>query len=556
MDGKNQNLHTPQLTSVPEHGTNNGAPESHNFLGTFVRTHRKSLGRTLAQISSDANCSLTYLSRLELGQLADGPTLDLLRRLSVALGVDVIKLVQLKEEDAKAVMETRGDPEEEATPITDLERRMVLNFRAADDRFQHYLVEQAQLSRTIKSRSKEVPDVAFLHLDAVPDQMVPLLERLARDYEAVGEKLQFLQRLTEAVAAYENAQKLYTQLDWLGSVARTWFFIGRISRYLSRDREGKKDEQELRYHFASADHCFGWADRLFLEAEERSQNAPFRDNEKERVPENLTQWALNDLQMARLIARDVNATPDYSLATFRFYKKRADQKQHRALGLYLAWIQELEERLEDAGTGGSEGVQEMLAEAFHRKANIHVNIAAEEIRYLEAVRKYDVTPRSKSLDGEQPAESEAQALEEAAAQYALCHATFRQAIQLRRTLALEADGLEKRELQLKNLANNHQAFGYATHHYAPAAIQYEHALYHFLLAEKIDALLAPDYAPEQRKAITLLSATLEHDNNLGEDMRAAIRRRVETLVNQANIGTAEELKLMYEVDYPGSLTTP
>ena len=99
---RNETPRVSPRTVAPAAGDGNDSGGKDNLLGTFLRQRRKAMGLTLAQVASKVNFSLSLVSKAELGQLPEGPTLKLLERLAKTLGVDVMKLVLLKEEDANA----------------------------------------------------------------------------------------------------------------------------------------------------------------------------------------------------------------------------------------------------------------------------------------------------------------------------------------------------------------------------------------------------------------------------------------------------------------------
>lgn len=315
-----------------------------NSLGVFVRARRKTLRMTLGKVADKMGCSVSFLSRLELGQLADGPTLSFLERLGTALDTDLIKLVELKQEDATAAHELTHEQNHEPSPATELERKLLLNFRGADNRLQQYIVEQTQLSRAIQKRTYRVPDVSGGLFGDDLDPIEGQLKQLAFAYEQLGGRLHTLKRLPEATEAFESALKLYDRIGRQAAVARLFFFKGRVTRELSRDADGDRTTEELRFHLATTDYYFSRADHLFQAALEQEHEQPLLPEEKERIPENLMLWALNDIQTARLLMRD--APPEVRAETFRLHKEQATAKQLSALALYKQWIDELTASIE------------------------------------------------------------------------------------------------------------------------------------------------------------------------------------------------------------------
>lgn len=523
-----------------------------NRLGTFVRSRRKSLSLTLAQTAAQAACSLSYISRLELGQLPDGPSANLLERLASALKVDALMLVQLKDEDAAAPTAPIS-AQDMTAPATDLERQMLSNFRAADDRVRHYLVGQAQLSRAILNRGRGLPAVPPTLLNSPEDQLSPLLDTLAADYSRIGEKLLYLRRHTDAIQAYQSAHDIYEQMRWSGSVAKTLFSLGRVHRDQGRDRDGTLLGREILYHFMNADQCFSRAEDLFAEA------SLLADEERERRPENLAQWALVHMQIARLMTADSHITPEYRHATWKLFKAQADNRRRHALSLYNTWIGELRGRLKDYSKNhsceqslGDIGVFnecQLLAEALQRRGMLYGNLAEEELQLSD--QPVQSSGLGQDAKAEQDRDEWATRRHLADTYFRRCCASFRQAVLMRRriTLTISQEPQKQQEYQINRLANHHLSFAYATQQCAPNSSQYERALYQYMLAEKLDALLPPAFDPEQRKTINLLMFNLDQDANLSEDTRALIRRRVEALLSRADLGTVEQPKLMYEFDY-------
>lgn len=60
-------------------------------MGDRLRSQRRGLGRTLAEVAEEADVSMTYLSNLERGR--GNPTLGVLTKIATALAVDVGSLV-------------------------------------------------------------------------------------------------------------------------------------------------------------------------------------------------------------------------------------------------------------------------------------------------------------------------------------------------------------------------------------------------------------------------------------------------------------------------------
>lgn len=567
---------------LPSTATASAASENHaarghnNHLGFFLRQRRKALGKTLAQIASDCNYSLSLLSKAELGQLPEGPTLKLLERLAKSLGVDVTKLVQLKEEDTSAARVAFSNVSEGGSTAMEAERQMMHNFRALDDRLQQNLLGQAQLIRGLQEGGWGGADVSAVHAEDVPTRLPtppePLPEQLARNYEAIGRQYHALKWFGEAIKNYDSALAIYGQMGRPRAAARMWFHKGCILNHLSRYSEGEGADQQQKPRLDGADACFDCARRLFSEAEANKPGTPLLDDEKEYVPENLRHWAINDMQLARILAQEDDISPEYHVAMMRHFLGKAERKQDASLKLFMGWIEELEGRLEglrgglqmalaDNNTSDNDSrdwdrVLELLAEAFHRKGLLHSNIAAEQIRFLDVLGKYEADKRPYVKENNRDKENRDR---KAVAASDFCRSSFLQAIRLRRDLALTAPSQEDRDRNLSNLANSHQALAYAAHNYSRPAIprdQYEYALYHYLLAEKIDALIpargntGQRDDPGQREAIHLHSTTLERDSPLGEDMRVAIRRRVEAYLDGIETGTRERPVLRYEVDYP------
>ena len=55
--------------------------------GRIIRTIRKKLGRTLADVAKDCDCTVSFLSKLENGRTR--PSLNSLHRIAVSLGVNI-----------------------------------------------------------------------------------------------------------------------------------------------------------------------------------------------------------------------------------------------------------------------------------------------------------------------------------------------------------------------------------------------------------------------------------------------------------------------------------
>ena len=61
-------------------------------LGTKLRTLRKERGWSLSHVAKDAEISVAYLSKLELGQ--SNPTIDILTKLAATFGMSIDELTQ------------------------------------------------------------------------------------------------------------------------------------------------------------------------------------------------------------------------------------------------------------------------------------------------------------------------------------------------------------------------------------------------------------------------------------------------------------------------------
>jgi transcriptional regulator with XRE-family HTH domain len=77
-------------------------------MGRIVRTIRKGLGRTLAEVAKDCNCTVSFLSKLENGRTR--PSLNTLHRIAVCLGVNIGTLAPQHDGIPPRIVRAKGRP--------------------------------------------------------------------------------------------------------------------------------------------------------------------------------------------------------------------------------------------------------------------------------------------------------------------------------------------------------------------------------------------------------------------------------------------------------------
>ena len=84
---------------------------------------------TLSTVALRMDCSITYLSWLELGQLGHWPTLNLLTRLAVAIEVEFTTLVKLLHKSSATKCEITAPQNDELSTSQSL-RSLIQDFKA------------------------------------------------------------------------------------------------------------------------------------------------------------------------------------------------------------------------------------------------------------------------------------------------------------------------------------------------------------------------------------------------------------------------------------------
>src|SRR5215213_1674344 len=78
-------------------------PRFDSELGKFLRDKRKKLGLTISKVACRSGISLSYLGRLETGDVlssgGQGPSSEVLEKLATALSCSVSQLIGLRELD-------------------------------------------------------------------------------------------------------------------------------------------------------------------------------------------------------------------------------------------------------------------------------------------------------------------------------------------------------------------------------------------------------------------------------------------------------------------------
>jgi transcriptional regulator with XRE-family HTH domain len=74
--------------------------------GRIIRTIRKGLGRTLAKVAKDCDCTVSFLSKLENGRTR--PSLNSLHRIAVSLGVNIGTLAPQHDGNASRIVRAKG----------------------------------------------------------------------------------------------------------------------------------------------------------------------------------------------------------------------------------------------------------------------------------------------------------------------------------------------------------------------------------------------------------------------------------------------------------------
>jgi transcriptional regulator with XRE-family HTH domain len=117
-----------------------------NRLGSMLRQTRKSLGLRLVDVARIADYTPSYISKIELGQIPDGPSDDACEAIAKALEIkDVNILLRLKAADKTS---PDGDLEVEDLPwkiLTQEEQELLILFRASSRRVQEIMRIQLAL---------------------------------------------------------------------------------------------------------------------------------------------------------------------------------------------------------------------------------------------------------------------------------------------------------------------------------------------------------------------------------------------------------------------------
>jgi transcriptional regulator with XRE-family HTH domain len=517
---------------------------SENALGSFVRGRRQELRLTLAALAKATGYSLGYLSRLELGQIPDGPSLACLERVAAALKLDLLTLTHLKDTpllSGRASEKTAAGPP--ATVILSEQEQEILSvFRSADEPAQQFLLGEIRLFQSLWSPAG-TPVGGDLSrgfertLERFQKGRGEFLQRcgaIARAYRDLGDQLMDFGRAAEALPVYQSAAAILELL--LGphpALALVQFRLGRV--YLSLETKLARGDAALTVghqartghracHLEDAARCFARASVGF-----RAREAPHRgitgDEEDElrgREPENLVQWALAMNQQADLM----QTGPDRQAVAAVFpvdmhpvYLQHAQARRQEAQALYGDWMEELQQR------PPSEERDQQLAEAHHRLGVLH---------------------RDMCLAVSEPAQR--------AEQYQGMRTAFGQSLALRRRLAGATHDPEERVRYLNRLANTHQEFGRALFLAGEGTALYEQVLWQYQVSRQLNTLYRSDYDPAQVRFLQQLAQMLEA--SVGEDTRVAARWHVTALLDQYDIPGLEYPLLGPEVKEPRGSDRP
>jgi transcriptional regulator with XRE-family HTH domain len=74
-------------------------------MGRIIRTIRKGLGRTLAEVARDCGCTVSFLSKLENGRTR--PSLNSLHRIAGSLGVNIGTLAPQRDGNASRIVRAK-----------------------------------------------------------------------------------------------------------------------------------------------------------------------------------------------------------------------------------------------------------------------------------------------------------------------------------------------------------------------------------------------------------------------------------------------------------------
>lgn len=537
-----------------------------NSFGTYIRSRRKALGMTIADLAKRSEYSVGYISRLELGQ-ADGPSSTALERLAQGLGCDVTVLLRLKDAGTQT-------PELPAGTKSDLEREMIEQFRTADDRVQRYLIEQAQLSQMLLGRADGPPDARHL-LDRIkPDagsnekkdnkpDVLPSSDKalgarvfgastqqdeshldrhllqLAGLYEDIGNDLLMLKHFSEAVDAYSNAENVYKRYEERGALARLHFFIGRTHRLrelqlLDNPSENVRWLQTAEYYFARADQEFKQVGVLAL-----------TDAQRERYPENLADWsrAINRIGYW-ICTNEKDLTVDDRTYVRRSSRLRAQVKLEEARKLTEEWIGELLHRsvacpTEAPARGKTE---ELLAEAYHRMAIIY---QGEALLFQKIAEENSLGGQMTDPDGR----NQASGIHAGVHAFEMSRENFRQAISRRKDFVRAASTSEEKGLRLDRLANTHQNLGWTIQHCCAEEQQYEMAAWQYAVAHGLNQL--NETYPNQAQEVYLKSLGDSLVADVSPDLDAAMQRIIETMLTPERLSSLE-----YEVEFPFKQSPP
>ena len=520
-----------------------------NRLGMFMRERRKELGKRLIDIAEIASVTPGYISKLELGQISDGPSLAAMGRLADALKVDVTVLTRLKEQDAGGQKPAFAVPPTDDESNSELRREYIRYFDTSGDRVRRNLVAHAQVSYSMLSdvsppgnqdflrRIERMSPVGKLESEnSDASVLATVLTQVAEAYVALAYKLTDHRELAGALNACQEAEMIFRQAGNMAGAALSHFHMGRVYEMYCTDQP---DDALYKLHKS--------VESFELAAKGFSSQEKLKDEYRERLPEALAKQAEMLLRMASVEmdhlqmggGDDPDIVRQRKQQFYARYYHQAQTLRARAVEEYEKWIAELNQRPTLYGKW-----LHIMAEAHHR---------------LGIVLRDEVTSaRNRNEILSLPVDEDMQKMQR---NTLASLKQFRQCVGWRQQLVRQhpEDG-EDRNFYLNRLSNSHQEWGYTMHMTArPTASDqavtdpeknvaaYGQILYQYQIAKRLNEMYRPDYDPKQVEFLLALIDILQRDYDLGETTRTAINQRIFRLLEQADFTNLE-----YALEYPAT----
>lgn len=471
-------------------------------LGAYIRGMRRDKSLTLAEVSKQVHCSLGYISRIELGQVPDGPSAQVLGRIADVLGIDRLILDQLaqrdREQSGQIAAPGNASGKDRSTSASTV-----------------YLEGLASIGPGLEEDIAVSP-AARQHL-----------VNIAVECEAVAERFLETSDVKPCLAALQCAEDIYKSLEMPVECAIAQFRIARSYRWaLYNDNLPDREDLEMLYR---ADRYFQSAHEIFA-----TLQAQLTHQQRSVFGECLTDWAKMDAQLSNCTRSLIHAVhshianlnpsvghgatmPDGLALEDDARKVLSLSKLGLATDIYERLLTDLQAEVNDVEANN--GVLELIAETAHRCALAYAQLAS--LKRLE--ERTNDEARFISL--------------------------YVNALEQARDLTLQKKlGRQDREKYLRLLIQTHLTFGFSMltgRSERDTITIYPRSLWQFRVAQDLTALLPADQQPKYRKDAAEKLISLDQERPLGA--RGTLHERVESRLKTNIYGTLERPVLAYDL---------